>query len=96
MGLAIFPLIGLPAGAGPVSLTNLWLVPIGSSSETCPAVGADGTIYFGTFDHRLWALNPDGSRKWLFGNTAHLPNLEHPAEFNRIVLEFLAIHPFGH
>jgi 3-oxoadipate enol-lactonase len=35
------------------------------------------------------------SRKWLFGNTAHMPMLEHPAEFNRIVLEFLAIHPLG-
>lgn len=35
------------------------------------------------------------SRKWLFGDTAHMPMLEHPAEFNRIVLEFLAIHPLG-
>lgn len=35
------------------------------------------------------------ARKWPFGNTAHMPNLEHPDEFNRIVLEFLAIHPLG-
>lgn len=30
-----------------------------------------------------------GARKAVIHDAAHLPNLEHPAEFNRIVLEFL-------
>jgi pimeloyl-ACP methyl ester carboxylesterase len=29
------------------------------------------------------------ARKAVIHDAAHLPNLEHPAEFNRIVLEFL-------
>jgi pimeloyl-ACP methyl ester carboxylesterase len=30
-----------------------------------------------------------GARKAVIHDAAHLPNLEHPAEFNRIVLNFL-------
>ena len=26
----------------------------------------DGTIYFGTFNGRLWAVNPNGTKKWVF------------------------------
>ena len=29
-------------------------------------MGSDGTIYFGAWDGKLWALNPDGTRKWVF------------------------------
>jgi outer membrane protein assembly factor BamB len=29
-------------------------------------VGADGTIYVGSDDHNLYALNPDGTQKWTF------------------------------
>ena len=46
--------------------TNKWCVEIGSDSDSSPAVGTDGTIYFGTFDGKLWALRPDGSNKWVF------------------------------
>jgi large repetitive protein len=35
---------------------------VGSS----PAVDVDGTIYVGSDDHNLYAVNPDGSLKWLF------------------------------
>jgi pimeloyl-ACP methyl ester carboxylesterase len=31
-----------------------------------------------------------GARRVLLGGTAHLPNMERPEEFNRVVLEFLA------
>jgi pimeloyl-ACP methyl ester carboxylesterase len=30
-----------------------------------------------------------GAKKVLMANTAHLPNMERPAEFNRLVLDFL-------
>ncbi|MEM3697728.1 MAG: PQQ-binding-like beta-propeller repeat protein [Candidatus Bathyarchaeia archaeon] len=38
--------------------------PMGVIACSCPAIGSDGTIYFGCFDGKLYALNPDGSLKW--------------------------------
>lgn len=37
----------------------------------------------------LVASNIRGARKAIIHDAAHLPNLEHPAEFNRVVLNFL-------
>jgi hypothetical protein len=31
-----------------------------------PAIGPDGTIYVGSADTNVYAINPDGSRKWKF------------------------------
>ena len=31
-----------------------------------PAIGSDGTIYVGSYDNNLYAINPDGSKKWTF------------------------------
>jgi hypothetical protein len=31
-----------------------------------PVIGADGTIYVGSDDYKLYAINPDGSQKWSF------------------------------
>ncbi|MCK5737539.1 PQQ-like beta-propeller repeat protein [bacterium] len=31
-----------------------------------PAISANGTIYFVSSDHNVYALNPDGSLKWNF------------------------------
>jgi len=47
-------------------LTNEWKLNVHSKSDSAPAIGADGTIYFGTWRGRLWAVNPDGKRKWVF------------------------------
>ncbi|SDL37849.1 Outer membrane protein assembly factor BamB, contains PQQ-like beta-propeller repeat [Maridesulfovibrio ferrireducens] len=33
---------------------------------SCPALGSDGTIYFGSGDKNFYALNSDGSKKWAF------------------------------
>ena len=35
-----------------------------------PAIDSDGTIYVGSSDHKLYAINPNGTEKWSF-NTAH-------------------------
>ena len=43
-----------------------------------PALGADGTIYFGSNDDKIYALNPDGSFKWEFstgGNISTSPTV---------------------
>ncbi|MCK5559421.1 MAG: PQQ-binding-like beta-propeller repeat protein [Thermoplasmata archaeon] len=39
--------------------TEYW---IGSS----PSIGSDGTIYVGSYDYKLYAINPDGTEKWNF------------------------------
>jgi outer membrane protein assembly factor BamB len=46
--------------------TNEWVLTVNSQSDSSPAISPDGTIYFGTFNGRLWAVNPDGSAKWVF------------------------------
>src|ERR1041384_2158538 len=51
------------------TVTNQWSVLLRSVSDVCdssPAIGVDGTIYFGTFLGDLHALKSDGARKWTF------------------------------
>jgi len=55
-----------PAAGFDNLLTNEWTINLHSSSDSAPAVGPDGTIYLGTWKGAFWALNPDGSRKWVF------------------------------
>jgi outer membrane protein assembly factor BamB len=38
-----------------------------SSIDPSPVIGADGTIYVGSIDGNLYAVNPDGTQKWAFG-----------------------------
>jgi len=40
--------------------------------ESSPAVGADGTIYVGSRDYNLYALNPDGTQKWKFATNGEV------------------------
>lgn len=41
-----------------------WSFQVGNWITSSPVVGSDGTIYFGSWDGYLYALNPDGSLKW--------------------------------
>ena len=61
-------LLSFPAkGEGVYTLTNEWSVSLGTGTcESTPALGPDGTIYFGAWPDKLWALNADGTRKWIF------------------------------
>ncbi|PDZ33701.1 outer membrane protein assembly factor BamB family protein [Bacillus toyonensis] len=36
-----------------------------------PAIGNDGTIYIGNYNRKLYALNPDGSIKWIKDDVAY-------------------------
>jgi len=59
-------------GAGNDSVSVKWRVPIDGGLISTPAIGSDGTIYFGT-DHisasdssSFYALNSDGTIKWRY------------------------------
>ncbi len=49
-----------------VSIRLKWYYHAEGSIYCTPAIGSDGTIYFGSYDDYLYALNPDGSLKWRF------------------------------
>lgn len=64
--LLILLMLPTPGRSQAPTLTNKWSVPLGGRSDSSPAIGADGTIYFGTWEGNLLALRPNGARKWTF------------------------------
>ncbi|MEO0112254.1 MAG: PQQ-binding-like beta-propeller repeat protein [candidate division WOR-3 bacterium] len=46
--------------------TLKWKFKTWDDISSSPAIGNDGTIYFGSIDCFLYALNPDGKLKWKF------------------------------
>lgn len=48
-----------------------WFSPVGRANCS-PAIAPDGTIYVGAPDHKMCALNPDGSLKWCFEGKAEV------------------------
>ncbi len=41
-----------------------WSYITGGGVYSSPAIGSDGTIYVGSWDDNLYAINPDGTLKW--------------------------------
>ena len=46
--------------------TEKWTFLTGGAVYSSPAVGTDGTIYVGSDDAYLYAVNPNGTQKWKF------------------------------
>jgi len=44
----------------------IWEFKISGTISSSPAIGNDGTIYVGSSDYKLYAINPDGTKKWEF------------------------------
>ncbi|MBW2970706.1 PQQ-binding-like beta-propeller repeat protein [Candidatus Woesearchaeota archaeon] len=44
----------------------LWSFETSGGIETSPAIGEEGTIYIADDDCKLYAVNPDGTQKWVF------------------------------
>jgi outer membrane protein assembly factor BamB len=44
--------------------TLRWKFKTAGPVDSSPAIGADGTIYVGADDGNLYAVNPDGTKKW--------------------------------
>lgn len=50
--------------------TEKWKFETFSAIKSSPAIGADGTIYFGCRDKKFYAISPQGKLKWSFATTA--------------------------
>jgi len=61
---------------GPARPNLKWIFRAGLFANS-PAVGADGTLYFGSLDGNLYALSPDGTELWRapFGQISGVPAL---------------------
>ena len=62
---------------GPASPNVKWVFRAGLVANS-PAVGADGSLYFGSLDGNLYALDPDGAELWRadFGQISGIPALD--------------------
>ncbi len=43
-----------------------WRYRLGAVSYGSPTIGADGTVYVGCYDHKLYAVSPSGQLEWYF------------------------------
>ena len=50
-----------------VSTAKKWEFKIADEVRSSPAIGPDSTVYIASYDGNLYAVNPDGSKKWEFG-----------------------------
>ncbi len=53
-----------PYNTSHVDGTVKWTFSTGGNIQTQPAIDANGSIYFGTDDNKLYALDSDGTEKW--------------------------------
>ena len=72
----------------------------GSISYSSPAIGADGTIYIGCDDYKLYAITPAGSVDWTYetgGNAETSPAIGHDGTiyFGSYDAYFYAVNPDG-
>ena len=63
---------GRSPSTGPASPVQFWAFPTNNLIESSPAIGTDGTIYVGSDDDNLYAINPNGTQKWGFLTKAHI------------------------
>ena len=69
LAMAIGERMDWVGAAQPAPGTLKWRYGMGRrrSVVSSPAIGADGTIYVGSYyDNYLYAINPDGTRKWRY------------------------------
>jgi len=66
-----------PYDTSHVDGTEKWHLDIGGPVYSSPAIGSDGTVYVGSDDGNLYAVNPDGTEKWHF--TTGIPVRSSPA-----------------
>ena len=66
-GMAVIDDFSFTAGPlQPEDGTQKWAFPTLGLVDSSPAIGADGTLYVGSGDGNLYAINPDGTQEWAF------------------------------
>jgi len=67
--LVMFLLVGVvgwPDCSPAVDGTLQWAYPTGGNVYSSPALASDGTIYVGSNDTKLYAINANGTLKWAY------------------------------
>ncbi|MGC8743688.1 MAG: PQQ-binding-like beta-propeller repeat protein [Verrucomicrobiia bacterium] len=64
--LTCFVLTAAAVALGAERQQPLWVFPVGATVQSSPAIGSDGTIYFGADNGIFYALTPAGKKKWEF------------------------------
>ncbi len=49
-----------------------WSYTTGDAILSSPAIGSDGTIYVGSYDKKLYAINKDGTLKWSYATGSYI------------------------
>ena len=63
-----------PGTAAQSAHTVLWKFKTGNGVFSSPAIGTDGTIYVGSLDHKVYAINGQtGEKKWEFNTLDWVP-----------------------
>ncbi len=57
---------GRSPNAGPAAPVVKWSFQANNWIQSSAAIGADGSIFFGSSDYNLYAIHPDGTLKWRF------------------------------
>ena len=57
----------------------MWKYRCGDEIDSGPAISSDGTIYVGSDDGNLYAINPNGTLKWKYKTEGGAPVVSSPA-----------------
>ena len=60
---------GRSSDSGPVAPSPEWSFNASSYIGSSPTIGTDDTVYVGSYDSNLYAVNPDGTEKWTFNTS---------------------------
>ena len=63
---------GRTTALGPTTAALRWQFDTGSLISSSPAIGADGAVYFGAWDGKLYALNADGTLRWTYQTESYI------------------------
>jgi subtilisin family serine protease/outer membrane protein assembly factor BamB len=67
--------VGATGGNFTVMVNNSsWQFATGNAITSTPAVGSDGTLYVGSNDGSVYAVNPDGSPRWSYPTSGYIDN----------------------
>jgi len=90
-------------GRSPYDTTNIdgtkkWNFSTDGGVDSSPAIGPEGTVYVGSNDNKLYAINPDGTLRWSYatgGNVESSPAIGNNGTIYVGSSKLYAINPDG-